>query len=1171
MGDLYPTQVGENIIDTAFASGTNLIEPFTAIGVPGSPDHIEKNYGDGTWGSVLSFAGFVSAGVVDKYDNPISNMPITFTVNSPTQNPDMPNCPWTASDAANTYLVKTSAECIKTAPVWGMCGDPTITSMTLTTDHKGAAVQVILGGMEDAIYKIDATLVSDPTKSTDFEIKTFDSYQLYGRSCINTNDPFHRLAINYTYVSDQFGHTVDAGKTDTLIPVQARMYFISEIPKEQDVNIGCGICRSKVTGTRTYNTKIDFKSSQVTFSGIEGSTIGDGVYKADYKLKAGLNTITISGTATRSIRKTYTGCPFTCNTVDEDLTKTSTVTMQVYGVDIIINPVPMVLIDQNGYASQDTTISYTITPAEYKAYSAYVMIYKNGSIVAQMPTEITGQGFATISRGFQFDVNSLYEAEVILNYGTGVEIKGGKKVLPVMYIKVSTDDDSDLKVDEIKFGNGKNDKKRYKIELQSKAIIQACNTLTGTIQTFLNTGQTVTVPGPDYSPRQYNLTFSNIGTGCSVQISGKDNFIVSNRSTTDLNQLGTVSGNTAVLYGGIGSKVWIEVNGAKKAIPIEPVGIIVLGIDGLRQDVLYPPELDKVQDGGKYKVDISTLPGLKQILGGYDKPAEKQQYIMLPEVTAIFPSITLASWASIFTGVQAGQTGILGNEFFDRKSGIVITFSDGAFKLKQPDGILERYPVFGPNAHVPGKGSADLALNPTAPTIYEFIKTNYPKLKTTTVMHNYSRGADTWLYLESFINKLRFAWNGLVGDEDDVANLMDSVPIDDSIKYVNELSKSKSKYPALLAIYMAGLDHAAHDKGMTSYLQFFKDNSDKGIERLVKTLQDADEFENKLFIIIADHGMTAMPTSFIYNASFKWSNPDGTEYTTQAPLPANPTCELRLDFADPNDPNMVTDAMKAEHENNNLHIWEFGEVMRGMPTGELTPEGKKIYYKFLAPAEIVGANKSETTTTDLNQASMISALNGPMAHIYIKGTNDWSADPQPALLIKVARLLNAAFAGGDGPIPRLASSVQTILVRLTQNSEYVVYNGATYDAAGQLMLNNPISISAYFSDSMKYVDALNRVTGMNHPKRSGDIVLIMKDETTGDAVDRYTTGVACKSWHGSLNPSDSYVPFIVSYPGGNKSELDPLIQKACINGLCEGNWKAKDLISEIIKTQYPGQ
>jgi len=69
-----------------------------------------------------------------------------------------------------------------------------------------------------------------------------------------------------------------------------------------------------------------------------------------------------------------------------------------------------------------------------------------------------------------------------------------------------------------------------------------------------------------------------------MQINGKQKLIVSNRSITDLNQQNTLSSDTAVLYGGIGSSVLIEVSGARKIIPIEPVGVIVLAIDGLRQD-----------------------------------------------------------------------------------------------------------------------------------------------------------------------------------------------------------------------------------------------------------------------------------------------------------------------------------------------------------------------------------------------------------------------------------------------------------------------------------------------------------------------------------------------------------------------------------------------------------
>ena len=140
---------------------------------------------------------------------------------------------------------------------------------------------------------------------------------------------------------------------------------------------------------------------------------------------------------------------------------------------------------------------------------------------------------------------------------------------------------------------------------------------------------------------------------------------------------------------------------------------------------------------------------------------------------------------------------------------------------------------------------------------------------------------------------------------------------------------------------------------------------------------------------------------------------------------------------------------------------------------------------------------------------------------------------------------------------RLSSSIDIILVRNKLDNEYEVY-------AGDL------------SDSNKYVDAINRIKGMNNKNRSGDIVLIMKDYVDipqGESIKdyRYTTGVSCKSWHGSLNRSDSYVPLIVTYPGGNKYELEPLIEdtEGCsISQGCDGNWRVTDLIKTIIETQY---
>jgi hypothetical protein len=71
---------------------------------------------------------------------------------------------------------------------------------------------------------------------------------------------------------------------------------------------------------------------------------------------------------------------------------------------------------------------------------------------------------------------------------------------------------------------------------------------------------------------------------------------------------------------------------------------------------------------------------------------------------------------------------------------------------------------------------------------------------------------------------------------------------------------------------------------------------------------------------------------------------------------------------------------------------------------------------------------------------------------------------------------------------------------------------------------------------------------------------------------RYTAGVACKSWHGSLNRSDSYVPFIFAYPGGNKTEIEAILKKdsACMSDYsnCKGNWKLVETVKEIINNQY---
>lgn len=154
-------------------------------------------------------------------------------------------------------------------------------------------------------------------------------------------------------------------------------------------------------------------------------------------------------------------------------------------------------------------------------------------------------------------------------------------------------------------------------------------------------------------------------------------------------------------------------------------------------------------------------------------------------------------------------------------------------------------------------------------------------------------------------------------------------------------------------------------------------------------------------------------------------------------------------------------------------------------------------------------------------------------------------------------------------VGRLRSSIDKILIRL-DDGNYHVFNGL--DNSG-----NPVPADIVSLPEQDYIEAVIRINGMNHKDRSGDIVLIMKDDfvfpqNENIADHRYTTGVACKSWHGSLNRSDSYVPLIVAYPGGNKNEMERILKKDTLckqdySG-CTGNWKMTDIVKEIISQQY---
>ncbi len=641
--------------------------------------------------------------------------------------------------------------------------------------------------------------------------------------------------------------------------------------------------------------------------------------------------------------------------------------------------------------------------------------------------------------------------------------------------------------------------------------------------------------------------------------------------------------------------------GRMKRVRIEPVGVVVIGIDGLRQDVLYDSTEESVkEEGANYYIEPGTLSGLGEIM----KP---ESTVKVREVSAVFPSITLASWASIFTGKPPKDTGILGNEFYARDLNIsvpqrynkpagIISFGNGAFRGY--DDILPLASDFFMPYQFNWEDAVDpLYLidgdmgNPRSPqnicsilktdTLFEYItgskcrEDNHGMLDVKRYFNE--RGGDPVVVANSHYARGGYwltwdiPWGDMLGGTSKMMDASGWDKLDDYLSgryrggFLGLSGRNEVPFSALTVWYLSGLDHTAHEKGMDVYRDYFINNTDMYIKRLVDKLKELDEFDNKIFIITSDHGHTATADT-------------------------DADCKLRLEGFD-NDKIKIPETKS----NNNLHIWELGNLLGVINQGQGLRD-KGIVYKLLVPEEISASYESTirdeayrptAEVSGNNGANVIAALNGPMVHIYFRDGDNWSNPPTDnnklGLLAEVFRVMMQVDSAPEAEkwfklkkadykrliknnIERLHLSIDKILIRI--GGEYKVFNGLREEGS-------PDTTPLEQADLSNYVDGKNRIEEMNERNRSGDLILLMKFNTDGVVEQRYTTGVSCKSWHGSLNRSDSYVPFIVAYPGGNKHELKEILKDA---GVCDteeqscqvqGNWELLPaIVKKVIERQY---
>jgi len=327
---------------------------------------------------------------------------------------NLATCANPGSDPGPALLASWEDQCTKDFPTYGGgCGNP---SLTTITDYKGANAQVILGPMPGALYRITAK-VGDLATS-------FVRYSWPTVYCDFTDPPMFFLRIGLQYQADQFGNRIEAGPVGGKIPVKASCTLLreDETIREDGSSVGNG----------TYY--LDPGQPMAVSLGAERMPgNGRGMYKGDYTLAAEpeMNTINVS-----------------CSSVIEGETYAVYDTMQAAGVEVrfpyqadgsALPPALVVPVTGEGYLTRDQVLSYQILPGEYKAGSAYLFVYHDGGLIMIIPTEKTGIGFATLARGLWLEPGGNYEAEVVLNPGSGVEIKSTKVPLRVVSLELGAD------------------------------------------------------------------------------------------------------------------------------------------------------------------------------------------------------------------------------------------------------------------------------------------------------------------------------------------------------------------------------------------------------------------------------------------------------------------------------------------------------------------------------------------------------------------------------------------------------------------------------------------------------------------------------------------------------------------------------------------------------------
>jgi len=258
--------------------------------------------------------------------------------------------------------------------------------------------------------------------------------------------------------------------------------------------------------------------------------------------------------------------------------------------------------------------------------------------------------------------------------------------------------------------------------------------------------------------------------------------------------------------------------------------VVIIDIDGLRRDVFET----------SYRA--GRLKNLQRLFEQTGTGTSFTRAVYFKNARTIFPTVTFAAQASIFTGVHPQVHGIAGNRWFDRSAGKLIDYLSAT-------SVSCVYTI--------GSGcSAGLANQYLqVPTIYEVAA--QASKRSVVVFSQYwqsagaARDSRITTVLPSATSLLNFGRAELFGDTGAYAGF-DAVMVKAAIEAIN------AGLPDILTIYFTGLDATSHEDGTRSQSGYLENTVDKLVGSVLDAIQQRESNwrETALFVVAADHGHT---------------------------------------------------------------------------------------------------------------------------------------------------------------------------------------------------------------------------------------------------------------------------------------------------------------------------